>query len=60
MNKLIRNLDKYWDVQRVPKHDLHREEEHFVDLKKANLFYICMVIFLFTVTVIFACAGAFL
>lgn len=57
MIKLLHDLERYWDIERIPKHDLTKEEEYFVDIKFANIFYIVMVIFLFTVTALFVGGG---
>ena len=57
MNDLLYHLEKYWDVERIPKHDLRREDEYFVNLQFANIFYIVMVIFLFTITALFVGGG---
>ena len=50
-------LQKYWDVESIPKHDLRKEDDYFIDIKKGNLISICIVFFLFAVTVCFACGG---
>lgn len=60
MNKLIRDLNKYWDVQSQPKQDLRPVRDEFVDLKVANLFYITVTIFVLVIAVMFVCAGVFL
>lgn len=57
MNKILHALERYWDVERIPKHDLRKEEEYYVDIRFANIFYIVMVIFLFTVTALFVGGG---
>ena len=53
---LLRALERYWDVEGIPKHDLSREEE-FIDIQKANVITIFIVIFLFTITTLFVGGG---
>ena len=60
ISNLINTLDKFWEVEHRPKHSLHREEDEYISLKKANLFYILITVTLLTVSVLFFGGGAFL
>lgn len=57
MNRILYELEKYWDVEHIPKHDLSKEDDYFIDIKLANLFYIVIVIALFTITALFIGGG---
>lgn len=58
MNRILYKLEKYWDVEHIPKHDLSKEhDDYFIDIKVANLFYIVIVITLFTITALFIGGG---
>ena len=56
-SNLLRFLNDYWEVEHRPRHDLHRVEDEMVNLSAANIFYIVVTIFLFTVTALFVGGG---
>lgn len=55
--RLLHILESYWDVEHIPKHDLHREEDYFIDIQKANVIVIVITITLFTITALFIGGG---
>lgn len=58
MDKILKPLQKYWDVEHQPKHSLHPEkDEYLVNLQFANIFYVVITIFLLTVTILFIGGG---
>lgn len=58
MNRIMYELQKYWDVESIPKHDLRKEsDDYFIDIRTGNVISILIVFFLFAVTVCFIGGG---
>ena len=59
MNRILYELQKYWDVKNIPKHDLSHDRDELITIKGANLLTIALVVSLFTIVIILALGGVF-
>lgn len=59
MNRILYELQKYWDVKNIPKNDLSQDKDELVSIKGANLLTIAITISLFTIVIILALGGVF-
>ena len=58
MIKILYALNRFWDVEHIPKHDLRKvDDDYFIDLQTANVITIVIVIAIFTITALFIGGG---
>ena len=58
ISNLIGALDKFWEVEHRPRHNLHQvRDEDFVDLKTANFVWIAVTVLVMVFAVLFVGSG---